>query len=95
MALNNDSITILVGESNLDVRAVTSWAGKVLTLDVESSSFRVLGYTIGWVDGGDSWTIIESKVSANVLPVLVVLVDLNDGITSVLGWWGCANVLDV
>jgi hypothetical protein len=95
VSLNNDSITVLVGESNLNVRAVTSWAGEVLTLDVEGSSLWVLGYTIGWVDRGDSWAVVESEVSTNVLPVLIVLVDFNDGITSVLGWWSGANVLNV
>jgi hypothetical protein len=93
--LNNDSITVLVGESNLDVRAVTSWAGEVLTLDVEGSSLGVLGYTIGWVDRGYSWTVVESEVSTNILPVLFVLVDFNDGFTGVLGWRSGANVLNV
>jgi hypothetical protein len=95
MSLNNNSITVLVGESNLDMRAVTSWAGKVLTLYVEGSSLRVLGYTICWVNGGDSWTIVESEISTNVLPVLIVLIDLNDGITSIFRWRSCANVLNV
>ena len=93
--MNNDSITVLVGESDLDVRAVTSWAGKVLTLDVEGSSLRVLGYTIGWVDRGDSWAVVESEISSNILPVLFVLVNFNDGFTRVLGWRSGANILNV
>jgi hypothetical protein len=83
VSLYNNSITVLVGESNLDMRAVISWAGKILTFDVESGSFRVLGYTIGWVDRGDSWTIVESKISTNVLPVLIVMLDFNHGVTSI------------
>jgi len=95
VTLDDDSITLLVGESNLDVRAVSSWAGEVLTIEIEIRSLRVLGYTIDWADSSDSWTIIESEVSSNILPVLIVLVDLDGGLTSVLGWWSLANVLNI
>jgi hypothetical protein len=84
VSLNNNSVTLVVCESDLDVGAVTGWAGEVLTIQVDVGSLRVLGYTECWFNLGNSWTVIESKVSANVLPVLVVLHNLNSSFTSVL-----------
>lgn len=95
MTLDDDSISGFVGESDLDVRAVSGWAGEVLTVEVEIRSLGVLGYTINWADSSNSWTIIESKVSSNILPILIVLVDLDGGLTSVLGWWSLANIFNI
>jgi hypothetical protein len=83
MTLDDNSVTILIGESDFDVRAVITWAGKVVTFDIESGSFRILGYTISWINRCDFWTIIENEISTNVLPVLIVLVDFNNSLTSI------------
>jgi hypothetical protein len=95
MTGNDDSITILIGESDLNVRAVVAWAGEVVSSYVDQRLLLVLGNTEGWFDGGDFWSIVENEISANVLPVLVVLIDLNGSVTSVVGWWRGANVLNV
>jgi hypothetical protein len=83
VTLDNDSITILICKSDLNVGAVTSWASEVLTGNSKIGTLGVLGYTISWINLGDSWTIVESKVSANVLPILIILIDLNYCLSSV------------
>jgi hypothetical protein len=95
MALNNNSISILVCESNFDVRTVSCWASEVFTLDFKIGSLGVLGDTICWFNMSNSWTIVESEISTNVLPVLIILVDFNGSITCIFGWWSCADVLNI
>jgi hypothetical protein len=92
---NDNSITKLVSEPHLDFTAVTIWACEVVTSYMNQSAVLVLGYTNSWIDLGNSWSIVECEISANVLPVLVILIDLDDCVTSVVGWRGSANILDV
>lgn len=43
----------------------------------------------------NSWAIIESEISSNVLPVLIILIDFNGCVTCIFGRWSCADVLDI
>jgi len=88
LATDYDSITKLVGESHLNLTASSWawWALKVLTNNLDLVTLWVLGYTEFRINLCHSGTSLKHKVSANILPVDIVLHDLNFGFTSVVSW---------
>lgn len=97
LATNDNLIAILVREanSNLTAAAWAWWTFEVLTLQNQLRSVWILGHTVDWVARDNSGTLLKHEVAADVLPVDVVLVYLDDGIASVIGWGSWADILNV
>lgn len=55
----------------------------------------VLCDTKGWVNCSNSGTSLKLEISSNILPVDIILADFNDSFTSVVSWWGWANIFDI
>jgi hypothetical protein len=88
LATDHNSITKPIGESDLDLTASswTWWALKVLTNNLDLVTLWVLGHTKFRINLCHSGTSFKHKVSANILPVDVVLHYFNFGFTSVVSW---------
>jgi len=95
ITINNNFISIFVCESDLDVLAIAVWAFEVVTTNFNFLFGWVLGLTICWIDRCDSWTIKESNLLLDVLPLLSINTNFNGSLFADRGLGSNAFVLGV